>query len=370
LRLALLFLAVTACFGTASILWHGDVAAQPVREGQQQSGPRAVHDEATAAHPHFTTPLTAETTFPRFTPEELQKTGYPDHMHAFYWNDWVRLRDEEGGAYGPGTMCHGGRPIERPDLIVEPGHMQFGQIDLHYNPGYRPCQLILFVELCDYARVRIKELLGIERTDTLSVVNPDNTDAYREMTGNGVWRTFQLDGNDCVVEPIPVLIARTLIGHSVVELMTFWYLDHAVGDALPPWLAYGLVNYVADMGAHLNNYMAQFRVHGPVLLHPDEVDTILAGGPLPDDGEDRRLFRMASYSAFLMVWHLVEHNGGLEKIRKLLDDVSRGDELEDVVKELYGRDLPTLVGELDPHVTGEPIGDAIAPTAPHKPPFE
>ncbi len=93
-------------------------------------------------------------------------------------------------------------------------------------------------------------------------------------------------------------------------LVTDWRLRENLPAPLPPWLHYGLTEYLSENGVHLNNYMLQFREQGPVMFSPLITDTILSQPPDPDRGRDREMYRRASYSAFLMVWRLVEEQRG------------------------------------------------------------
>jgi hypothetical protein len=326
-------------------------------------------DSTEVIHPSHMTPLTPDAEFPRFTADELRRGGYPDHLHAFFWLDWTPLVDDDGRTYGPATLCKAFKLVPRDGLEVESGRIRYANIDIVFNPEYLTCDIMPFVEVCDLGRIWCRDLLGLERSDTLHVINPDNTDAYRAQSGNGVWRTFKLAGDTCIVEPVPILNGRTLIGHSGVELMVRWNLQGAVAKALPAWFQHGIANYIADNGAHLNNYMAQFRIHGDdVLLGPARADSILAAPPSSDDEVDRRLFRMASYAAFLMAWNLVENHGGLEALRQFIHGVAQGENPETVCRRVYGMDSKKLVQALDPRRTGEPVGKAVYPTSPHAPP--
>lgn len=325
-------------------------------------------NDTVAVHPDRLTPLTPDGSFPRFTAEQLRRSGYPDHLHAFGWNDWTVLRDGDDLAYGPGSLCLNLELVPQPDLKVEPGWIQYRHFTLDFNEQYRPCDLLLFIELCELGRAWCRDLLNLVAQDTLHIINPDNTQAYHSLTGLGTWRLYALAGDTCRVQPIPVLVARTLIGHAAVSLVTRWTLQDRIGTDLPPWLEHGLASYLADEGVHLNNYMAQFRPLGPVLMSPAEVDSILAAPPHPDLETDRRLFRQANYNAFLMVWHLVENNGGLAPLRALLADLATGEALHTVCRKHYHVGLDELEARLDPLACGEPIGEAVEPRRPHQPP--
>jgi len=319
-------------------------------------------------HPHEMTPLSPEGPFPRFTPEVLRAAGYPDHLHAYTWHDWSPPVDSEGIPYGPGSLCRQYEVVPRPGLTVEPGRIVFDNLELLFNEEYRPCDVMVFIELFELGKTWCRDLLHLEVNDTLHVFNPNSSQDYMASTGYGVWRLFKLQGDTCQVQPVAVLTARTLLGHAAVSLATRWNLQKNVGDALPPWLEHGLAAYIADEGVHLNNYMAQFRPAGQVLLSPSQIDSILAGLPNSDPGEDRRLFREATYSAFVMVWHLVENHGGLDPLRELLAGLSSGESLDAACRKSYHTDLKGLTAQLDPLVVGEPIGDAVQPRKPHLPP--
>ena len=346
--------------------WSGTPA---VAAGQAANSPVATSGgDTVAVHPDRMPPLTPDGPFPRFTAEQLRRSGYPDHLHAFSWSDWTVLRDVDDVPYGPGSLCRNLELVPQPDLKVEPGWIQYRHFTLEFNEQYPPCDLLPFLELCELGRVWCRDLLDLVAEDTLHIINPDNTQAYRSLTGLGTWRLYDLAGDTCRVQPIPVLIARTLIGHAAVSLVTRWTLQDRIGIDLPPWFEHGLASYLAEEGVHLNNYMAQFRPLGPVLLSPTEVDSILAAPPHPDLETDRRLFRQANYNAFLMVWHLVENNGGLGPLRALLADLAAGESLQTVCRKHYHVGLDALETRLDPLACGEPIGDAIEPRRPHQPP--
>ncbi len=328
---------------------------------------RAEADEP--LHPHAMPPLDLETNFPRLTPEQLENSGYPDHCHAYAWPDWRPLTDGRGGAYGPGTLCIGRRTANLPGLVVEPGHIRWECFDLRFATGYEACDMMSFIEWCDVGRIRCRDLLELEADTTLALTNPDNVAAYTERTGFGTWRHYLLEGDAAVLQPIPLLRGRTLEGHAGIELAVEWVLDHCLGERIPAWRRVGLATYLAEDGVHLNNYMAQFRAEGiEVLLPPRRIDEILDGPPDPADHTDRRLFRQASYSAFLMVWHLVEDRGGLDPVRRLLAAVRGGESLAAACQVVYGTALADLESQLEPLASGEPIGGGIQPRRPHLPP--
>jgi hypothetical protein len=122
---------------------------------------------------------------------------------------------------------------------------------------------------------------------------------------------------------------------------------------------------MGEDGMHLLSYMAEFRVHGPILLSPSHVDTLLAKGLDPDDGKDRENYRRASYSSFLMVWQLVEHEGGLTALREFLDMAAEGMDLDRACIQVYGMDLGQLAAYLDPIKNGEPLPKDMMRPRPH-----
>lgn len=321
-------------------------------------------------HAHRLRDLNADGPFPRFTPAELMASGYPDHLHAFTWPGWRPLVDAAGRLYGPGSLCERGQP--RPSTVwnVEPGHLTYGPITLTHPAVYRACDVAFFVELCELARVRCRDLLGLERGGRLHLISPDSLPAYASRTGHGAWRLYALRGDTCITQPLATLLARTLAGHAAVELTTLWTLNDPATATLPVWLRFGLAGYLADMGVHLNNFMAPYRQHGPVLLPPHEIDRILIEPPAADPVRDQSGFRQASYSAFVMAWWLVENEGGLVCLRELLSAVSAGTSLDSACRLVYGCDLAGLAARLDPTIRGEPIGSATQPRTPHQPPAD
>jgi len=306
--------------------------------------------------------LTPDTTFPRCDSRVLAVAGFPDHMHAFAWSGWKIMTDSEGRTYGPGALCKARVVVPREGLVVEPAQKSYRQIVLQHNPGYSDCDMIQFLEMLDWAMTEIPDLLGLVTEDTLTIANPDNTHKYMAQTGQGVWRFYALDGDNCIMQPFPVLMSRTLVVHAAFMLVTDWLLREAVGADLPPWLHQGIVEYIGEDGMHFLSYMAEFRVHGPILMSPILIDDFLTSGIDPDEGTDREMYRKSCYSAFLMVWQLVEHEGGLTALRRFLDMAADGMDLDQASIRVYGMDLGELANYLDPIKVGEPVPkDMILP---------
>lgn len=300
-------------------------------------------------------PLTLETTFPRCDSRELAVAGFPDHMHAYTWSGWEVLTDSEGNTYGPQSMCLANEVIPREGLVIKPDRKSYGQFVLEHNPGYGDCDMIQFLEIMDWANHDVSELLGLAATDSLTVVNPDNLDHYRELTGLWVWRFYSLDGDHCVMQPFPVLMSRTLVSHAVFLLVTDWILQETIEADLPPWLHQGIMEYMSEDGMHLLSFVGEFRLDYEILQSPAQVDERLAMGVDPDDDTDRQLYRLACYNSFLMVWQLVEHEGGLTALREFLDFAATGMDLDLAARRVYGMDLEQLAAYLDPVTNGEPL---------------
>jgi|GEM_PF-1629664 len=315
-------------------------------------------------HPSELLPLTPDAQFPRCTQRELMRVGFPDHLHAHQWSDWEPLRGPDGRAFGPGAFCYQRTVEPQAGLIIEPDSKQYGPFVFQHNPGYGDCDMLGWLELLVWAGTLVPELLDLEAPGTLVVVNPDNTKQYREMTGQGTWRLYQLQGDDCVIEPYPVLQARTLEAHAAFMLVTEWTLRTAIEQDLPPWLLQGLVEYIAEDGVHLINYMNEFRPNGPILMSPPLVDALLTRGVDPDPGRDREMYRRACYSAYLMAWQLVENEGGLEALREFLALAADGAALDDASRRVYGLDMAGLAELLDPVILGEPVGKSTQSRTP------
>lgn len=319
-------------------------------------------------HANDLPPLTPDAYFPRCTYAELEGIGYPDHLHVWNWPGWEPLQDGDGQPYGPGSICVGDSVTAFPGLVSGDSVQSLGHFVLHHNPAYETCDMLYFLELLDLAAHRVPPLLGLPLEGTLHVHNPDTIDEYRAATGYDVWRLYRLEGDVCVPEPLPVLQARTLDGHAIFALVTEWLLATHIGTDLPPWLRCGLASYIAEDGVHLANYMNEFRSGGPVLFSPPLTDSILGGSPNPDAAADREMYRRASYSAFLMVWELVENQGGLEAMRDLLDRLRGGTDLDEAFRLVYGMGRQDLEAMLDPATLGEPIGKATQSRSPQRPP--
>jgi hypothetical protein len=297
--------------------------------------------------------------YPRYDAERLAADGYPDPHHAYFRADWRPRLDAAGESFGYGTLCDGLRWLDRPDAVRGEGRLELGPITLDYHPDYDVCAIAPFVAFCEAALYDLGELWGLRPRGVLALTNPDNVEAYQATTGQGTWRTFLLTGDTAIVQPVPVLLARTLAPHTAYDLVGRWLLQSNTGDALPRWLLDGLCAYGADLGVHLNNYMAQFRVAGEVLLTPADVEKLLAAGVIPNDDLDRQMFRRARYSAFLMAWRLVEERGGPGRVRALLARVAGGEALDAACRAVYGVGGDELAASLDPTALGEPIGAAV-----------
>jgi hypothetical protein len=316
-------------------------------------------------HPAQLPELAPDTTFPRCTAAELESAGFPDHRHAHWWSTWNVRTDAEGQTYGPGAFCDKKTVLPREGLVIGSDHKAYGNYVVRHNPAYAPCDLLPLLEMLTWASHDLEVLLGLTATDTLTVISPDNIPAYREITGQDVWRLYAMKKDVCVIEPYGTLQARTLDGHAGFALVTDWLLRENLEDALPAWLHFGLTEYMAENGVHLNNYMQQFRPAGDVLFSPPITDALLSRGPDPDKGRDREMYRRASYSAFLMVWRLVEERGGLEAMRDFLDRVAQGTSADEAAQAVYGANLNELAQSLDPVKLGEPQGEAVQSRKPH-----
>jgi len=312
--------------------------------------------------------LTPDAEFPRCSEQQLADAGFPDHMHAHQWSNWQVLVDADGNTYGPGSLCDRKTFLGHDDLIMQPGEKRFGQFILLHNPGYGDCDMLAFIELLDWANHAVPELLGLAISDTLTILNPDNTTHYLEQTGYGVWRFYKLGGNEVTIQPYPILLARTLEAHAAFMLITDWILNEALDQDLPPWLHAGLVEYMGEDGTHLFNYMAEFSSKGPVLFSAPLVNAILSKGVDPDQAADREMFRRASYSAYLMVWQLVEFEGGLTALQDFLAQAASGVDLDEASLTVYGMDLAQLADLVDAVNNGQPAGKAMQRQMPHKQP--
>ena len=326
--------------------------------------------QAEPIHPNDMPKLSVDTTFPRLSKEELEENGFPDHMHSYWWPSWKPMTWIDGTVYGPGAFCVHRQLLDREGLLVEPGRNQFGQFITLQNEAYKACDMLPLLENLDWSYRNLSQMLGLTVTDTLAVISPDNIPDYRNQTGQDIWRLHKLDGNICIIEPYGTLQARTLEGHAGFMLMTNWLLSQGLPVELPTWLHQGLMEYMAEDGVHLVNYMLEFRAKGPFLFSPPLVNHILSQPPDPDLSKDRENFRRARYSAFLMVWELVENRGGLDSMREFLVLVSQDVDMDKASKKVYGMSLEELAISLDPVVLGEPIGNNTQSRSPAHPPKE
>lgn len=320
-------------------------------------------------HPAQLTPLLEATSFPRFHPEVLESAGYPDHKHRFGYPGYKPPVADDGQTYGIFSLARGTRLLPREGLLVAPGDLRYRRIHVTFPDTLDAVLMLPMVEILDWAERDVTALLGHARSDTLRVANPLDLDAYTATTGYGFHRLYWRDGSRVIVEPAQVLFARGLALHAAYHLMTVWQLEHiAGGQQLPRWFTEGLASYLAEDGVHFLGYLAMYRPLGPVVLSPADAEAVLAGPPHADQEIDKRQFRMAGYSAFLMVWELVEHRGGLERLRQFLDRIADGEAADSVSADLWGHDLASLAAELDATGRPEPVGDATASRPVNRPP--
>ncbi len=323
---------------------------------------------ADPVHPSQLPPLSIEADYPRCSEADLAAAGYPDRMHAHWWPGWEVMTDDQGVTYGPGAFCNRKTLLEHDGLLTEPGRNSHGHFVTLQNEAYKPCDLMKMLEILDWAGHVLPEMLGLEMGDTLTVTSPDNITVYKELTGNDIWRLYKLEGDTCIIQTFGTLASRTLETHAVFMLVTDWLLRENMPVELPEWLHFGLVEFMAEDGVHLANYMKEFRNHGDILFSSTISNLILSQPPDADAGRDREMFRRASYSSFLMVWELVENRGGLKAMREFLVLAREGVQLDRASKKVYGMTMDELAISLDPVVLGEPIGDNFETRRPSKQP--
>ena len=312
-------------------------------------------DEVLQLHPDQWPPLEADALFPRVSAGTLAASGFPDHLHSYWWPGWQVRTLPDGTPYGPGAFCKNRQLQDYPGVVLGDSTKSFQNLRVEHHPAYKDCDMLPLLELLHWAREDVGRALGLSSSDTLTVYSPSRVSEYRELTGQDVWRLYQLQDDRCIIEPYGTLQARTLDGHGVFQLMTDWLLRENLGESLPPWLHHGLVAYMAEDGVHLMNYMREFRAEGEVLLPPAIVDALFRRGVVPDRNQDRLDYRRARYNAFLMTWRLVEDNCGLPALRRFLGLVQDGKEPDAAAEAVYGFTLAELALSLDPTRLGEPV---------------
>jgi hypothetical protein len=315
-------------------------------------------------HPAQLTSLAEAERFPRFHQRVLESAGYPDHKHQFAYPGYTPPVDAAGQAYGLRSLARGTQLLPRDGLEVGPGHVRYRHVHLAFPDTFDAVRMVPMVEALDWAEREVTALLGQARPDTLHVTSPLDLAAYGQSTGHGFHRLYWREGSLAIIEPAQVLFARGLALHAAFHLMTTWQLDHvARGQDLPRWFTEGLASYLAEDGVHFLSYLAMYRSLGPILLSPAHTEAVLAGPPHADQEVDKRQYRMAGYSAFLMIWELVEHRGGLERLRTFLQRIAAGEPADAVSGELWGHDLAGLARALDATARPEPVGEATTARA-------
>jgi hypothetical protein len=319
-------------------------------------------------HPSLLPPLALDNAFPRFTSAQLAAAGFPDHLHACRAPSWVPLVDEAGETYGPFSLARGTEILPRPGLAIEPGAIRYRGIQVFHETAAPATLLLPFVELLDWARRDLPPLLGHDRDDTLRVRDPGTLDAYTAETGQRFWRLDAWRDGVCVIEPVATLASRTLDGHAAFAIVTEWLLVDAAGEGagFPAWFRSGVGSYLGEYGVHLVNYVAEFRAAGlPVVFTPARTDSLLTGLPLADPELDRRLYRTASYSAFLMVWELIENRGGLAALQRVVQAMAAGAAPDDACRRAYRSSWAELAAAIAATDQPEPLGEAVQPRSPH-----
>lgn len=320
-------------------------------------------------HPAQLARLTRESAFPRFTLEELAAAGYPDHKHIFAYPGFEPFIDADGETYGPFSLVSGRRIIPRDSLTIAADEVRHRWVRLRLAPEARVWQALPQVEMLDWAQRELSDLLEHELPDTLLIQDTRDLDDYRDQAGYAFHRLYRDQGDIVVIQPARILMARGLASHAAFHLVAVRLLEDLAGGAdLPAWLIQGLAHYLAEDGPHFHGQLAMYRGRYPVVLDPTQVEDILRGPPHADDETDKRRFRAAGYSAFLMAWELVEHRGGLAPVRQLLSRIGKGEDVDAVSRAIYGLDLAALTTDLDPTRRPEPVGGDITPKIPQNPP--
>jgi hypothetical protein len=337
------------------------------------AGPGPASDSGPATdlpqHPAELAPLTAQSEFPRFTAAQLAAAGYPDHKHVHGYPGFTPLTDASGQTYGPASLVRGTAVIPREGLAIAEGEIRYRRLRVRFDPETPVWRVLPLVEMLDWAQRELSVLLGHDHGDTLLVIDTLDLDHYRAETGQAFHRLYRDTGEAFIIEPARILMARGLDSHAAFQMTAVRLLSSLAQDhPLPAWLLQGLVFYLAEEGPHFHGQLAMYRDHFPVVMPPAEVEAILAGPPHPDDEIDKRQYRTAGYSAFLMAWDLVEHRGGLSRAVSLLQRIGAGEAPDTVCRELYGHDLAGLATALDPTQRPEPVGAEVAPKVPQRPP--
>lgn len=320
-------------------------------------------------HPALLAPLTPQSVFPRFSPQELATAGYPDHKHVYAYPGYKPFRDAAGVTYGLFSLARRDSVFAREGLVVTQKDVSYRGVRIIAPPEFEGTWAIPLLESLDWAQRELGSLLRHELSDTLVVLTTRDLQEYRELTGCDVIRLYLDRGDVVITQPVQILFSRTLATHAAFHMMAVRLIkDLAGGGPLPAWLVQGLASYLAEDGNHFLSYVAMFRGKRPVVIKPAAAEAVLASPPHEDGATDQYRFSVAGYSAFLMTWELVEHRGGLDKVRDLLAAVGAGRTPDDACYEVYGLDLAALTEALDATRRAEPVGEATQARAPHRPP--
>lgn len=342
------------CLVTASLLLLSGCAstATPAR-----SGPGTATVAGSGADTPATAPAGALTPgrglFASYARERLPTEGFPNpHTVEYFSEEWGVLYDAQGQPYGPNSLYVLDRQVGNPRLTVSDSTISNGRIRIARNAAAVEPVFGHFLELMDLA---LHDLSGALRVAPAGLIEADfavDLDAYRARWGREYWLTHVVDAKaapQIVFEPVDVLFARKIAPFAAHNAVAQLLLQQKCGDALPPWLYFGLSSYLAAEGNMLVSFVNEFRERRPVLLAPEQTNQHLR--PLVD----REQGRVALYNAFLMAWHLCE-SWGFERVRTLLDALGQGASLDDAAQAAYGREWPEVTAMVDPRVAGEPQG--------------
>lgn len=333
------------------------------------TGPACGQDDSLPVHPALLAPLTPDSSFPRHSAAELAAAGYPNHKYVYAYPWFESFVDEDGLFYGPFSLAQRFTLLPRDGLLLLDGEIKYRHVHLRYEPSQNVFGILPMVEMLDWARRELALLLDHDLSDTLLIENPIDLADYVKRSGFDFHRLYRDTGESIIIEPVQTLMARGLLTHAAFHLTaTRLIRSLAAGQALPAWLVEGLASYLSEDGCHFLGYLYNHRHEKPVIFTPSQTELVLSSPPNEDKMTDIYQYRVAGYSAFLMAWELVEHRGGLAPLRELLARAGRGEPIDEACQDLYGSDLAGLTADLDPTKRPEPVGKAVHPREPHKPP--
>jgi len=184
------------------------------------------------------------------------------------------------------------------------------------------------------ARRHARAVFGDVPDERVTVRCTESMSAFRTETGHRWWNYGVIDGNTIVLQPIPVIYQRGLMGIAPAREYYRWVIRTVSGGRVPRWMEYGLASVVAGEDDVLRDQAGEFGKKPA----PRNVSAINHG---LKQASDRLRFRRAHYGAFRMCRRIVARHG-IAAVVAALRDIGSGSSFDDASR----RDLNGSWGDV------------------------